>query len=107
MQTIRIWDIGTNTCVVVLIGHDNWVRGLVFHPGGKFLLSASDDKTLRVWELASKRCLKVLEAHSHFCTSIGKDELQLNYLLCSYRDTTGHRPVSIVHCKTRWYFFSI
>jgi platelet-activating factor acetylhydrolase IB subunit alpha len=69
-KTIRIWDIGTNTCILVLIGHDNWVRGLVFHPGGKYLLSASDDKTVRVWELANKRCLKVLEAHSHFCTSI-------------------------------------
>jgi len=69
-KSIRIWDIGTNTCVVVLVGHDNWVRGLVFHPGGKYLLSASDDKTLRVWDLANKRCLKVLEAHSHFCTSV-------------------------------------
>jgi len=64
--------VGTNTCVVVLVGHDNWVRGLVFHPGGKYLLSASDDKTLRVWDLANKRCMKVLEAHSHFCTSLGK-----------------------------------
>lgn len=72
MQTIRIWDIGTNSCVTILVGHDNWIRGLVFHPGGKYLLSSSDDKTLRVWDLANKRCLKVLEAHSHFCTSLGK-----------------------------------
>lgn len=57
---------------MVLVGHDNWVRGLVFHPSGKFILSVSDDKTLRVWDLANKRCLKVLEAHSHFCTSLGK-----------------------------------
>lgn len=57
---------------MVLVGHDNWVRGLTFHPSGKFLLSVSDDKTLRVWDLTNKRCLKVLEAHSHFCTSLGK-----------------------------------
>jgi len=69
-KTIRIWDIATNTRIIVLIGHDNWVKGLVFHPGGKYLLSASDDKTLRVWDLANKRCLKVLEAHAHFCTSL-------------------------------------
>lgn len=55
-----------------LIGHDNWVRGLAFHPGGKYLTSASDDKTLRVWDLRNKRCMKTLEAHSHFCTTIGE-----------------------------------
>lgn len=56
----------------VLTGHDNWVRGAVFHPGGKFLVSVSDDKTLRVWDLRNKRCLKTLEAHKHFCTSVGR-----------------------------------
>ncbi|ODM95583.1 Lissencephaly-1 [Orchesella cincta] len=69
-KTIRIFDIGSQSCVMVLVGHDNWVRGLTFHPSGKYLLSVSDDKTLRVWDLANKRCLKVLEAHSHFCTSL-------------------------------------
>eukprot|EP00050_Salpingoeca_kvevrii_P013089 m.26745 g.26745 ORF g.26745 m.26745 type:complete len:96 (-) comp4655_c0_seq2:228-515(-) len=51
-------------------GHDNWVRALVFHPGGKFLLSCSDDRTVRVWDIAQKRCYKTLEAHAHFVTSI-------------------------------------
>lgn len=36
-------------------GHDNWVRGVVFHPSGKFLLSVADDKTMRVWELKTGR----------------------------------------------------
>lgn len=49
---------------------DNWVRALVFHPSGKFLLSASDDKTIRTWDLATGRCLKVLEAHGHFVTTL-------------------------------------
>jgi WD40 repeat protein len=48
------------------------VRGLVFHSGGKYLLSASDDKTLRVWDVANKRNHKTLQAHAHFVTSIGK-----------------------------------
>lgn len=50
------------------IGHDNWVRALVFHPNGKFLLSASDDKTVRIWDLATGRCSKTIEAHGHFVT---------------------------------------
>jgi len=42
----------------------------VFHPSGKFLLSAADDKTMRVWDLATGRCLKTVEAHSHFITTM-------------------------------------
>ena len=53
------------------VGHNNWVRGIRFHPGGKYILSASDDKTLRVWDIANKRNSKTIEAHSHFVTSLG------------------------------------
>lgn len=42
----------------------------MFHPSGKFLLSASDDKTIRTWDLKTGRCLKTLEAHSHFVTCL-------------------------------------
>ena len=45
--------------------------GISWHPGGKYLLSASDDKTLRVWDLVHRRCHKRLDAHNHFTTSIG------------------------------------
>jgi platelet-activating factor acetylhydrolase IB subunit alpha len=51
-------------------GHNNWIRALVFHPSGKFLLSASDDKTIRVWELATARCIKTVEAHGHFVATL-------------------------------------
>lgn len=68
-KTIKIWD-STGQCIHTLIGHDNWVRGLVFHPSGKFLLSASDDKTMKIWDLKSGRCMKTMEAHSHFVTCI-------------------------------------
>lgn len=69
-KTIKIWDVGVGLCLFTLVGHDNWVRGLVFHPSGKYVLSASDDKTLRIWDVRNKRCHKTLEAHQHFCTSL-------------------------------------
>ncbi|KAF9299256.1 protein with putative role during mitosis [Mortierella antarctica] len=68
-KTIKLWD-ATGQCIHTLIGHDNWVRGLVFHPSGKFLLSASDDKTVKIWDLKAGRCMKTLEAHQHFVTCI-------------------------------------
>uniref|UniRef100_A0A2K6GVG8 Platelet activating factor acetylhydrolase 1b regulatory subunit 1 n=1 Tax=Propithecus coquereli TaxID=379532 RepID=A0A2K6GVG8_PROCO len=52
------------------VGHDNWVRGVLFHSGGKFILSCADDKTLRVWDYKNKRCMKTLNAHEHFVTSL-------------------------------------
>lgn len=58
--------------VFAQVGHDNWVRGLVFHQGGKFIISASDDKTIRVWDVKNKRNHKTLEAHQHFVTSLGE-----------------------------------
>merc|ERR1711991_83620 len=52
-------------------GHDNWVRGLLFHPNGKHLLSVSDDKTIKVWDLKQERCVRTLtDAHDHFITCI-------------------------------------
>ena len=63
-KTIKIWD-GKRGCVVAtLIGHDNWVTDLCFHPNGRFLLSTADDKTLRAWDLNTGRCYRKF-SHLH------------------------------------------
>lgn len=63
----------SSVCVFVSqVGHDNWVRGILFHPGGKFIVTCADDKTLRIWDYKNKRCMKTLCAHEHFVTSLGK-----------------------------------
>lgn len=70
-KTIRLWDAYSGQCLKVLIGHDNWIRALVFHPSGKYLLSASDDHTIRVWDLTNGgRTIKTIQAHDHFVTSM-------------------------------------
>jgi platelet-activating factor acetylhydrolase IB subunit alpha len=70
-KTIKLWDARGN-CIKTLIGHDNWVRALVFHPGGKYLLSAADDKTLRCWDLSQEgKMVKNLDsAHGHFVSCL-------------------------------------
>ncbi|KDQ09585.1 hypothetical protein BOTBODRAFT_36989 [Botryobasidium botryosum FD-172 SS1] len=73
-KTVKLWDALRGQCVWTLTGHDNWVRALVFHPSGKYLLSAADDYTYRVWDLKTGRCLRRIEAHDHFvsCMAWGR-----------------------------------
>ncbi len=69
-KTIKLWDARGN-CLKTLTGHDNWIKALVFHPGGKFIISAADDKTLRCWDLSQEgKCVKTLEVHEHFVTCL-------------------------------------
>ncbi|KAJ3028966.1 Positively regulates the activity of the minus-end directed microtubule motor protein dynein [Rhizophlyctis rosea] len=69
-KTIKIWDTVTNQSIFTLAGHDNWLRGLVFHPSGKYLLSVADDKTLKVWDLATGRCLRSIDGEGNFLTCV-------------------------------------
>lgn len=68
-KSIKIWS-ATGTCIMTLEGHGNWVRGLSFHPDGKYLLSVSDDKTMKVWDLEQSRCARTIDAHSHFISCV-------------------------------------
>jgi len=73
-KTIKIWNCEQGTCIVTLIGHDNWVRGLAMHHSNKFLYSCSDDKSVRIWDLQNgKQVRKINEAHTHFVTCIASN----------------------------------
>ncbi|KAA8913179.1 hypothetical protein TRICI_003241 [Trichomonascus ciferrii] len=70
-KTIKIWN-ARQEVVKTLVGHDNWVRQLAFHPSGKYLISVSDDKSIRCWDLSQMgRCVKTIpDAHNHFISCI-------------------------------------
>lgn len=70
-RTIKLWDT-RGTCLKTLAGHDNWVQALVFHPGGKYLVSVADDKSLRCWDLSQDgKCVKELPSlHDHFISCL-------------------------------------
>ncbi|KAI8612580.1 WD40-repeat-containing domain protein [Chytriomyces sp. MP71] len=72
-KTIRIWDTVSGECVMILTGHENWVRAITFHPSGTHLLSTGDDKTLRIWDLRTGGTLvQTLErVQDQFVTCLG------------------------------------
>lgn len=69
--SIKLWN-ANGKCIATLLGHDSWVSALVFHPGGKYIFSAADDKTLRFWDLSQKgQCMSVLPGvHEGFITCL-------------------------------------
>lgn len=46
-KNVLLYNAGTGQLIHRFEGHNNWVRDVVFHPGGRYLLTASDDKVRR------------------------------------------------------------
>lgn len=70
-RTVKLWKLTEGSCIATFKAHENWVRGVVIHPSGDYVISVSDDKTIRVFDVKANRCLRTLEkAHDHFITSI-------------------------------------
>jgi len=70
-RTVRLWKISEAACIAIFKAHENWVRSVLIHPSGNYVLSSSDDKSIRVFDIKNNRCLRTLEeAHSHFVTDL-------------------------------------
>ncbi|ORY77350.1 dynein regulator [Protomyces lactucae-debilis] len=82
-KLIKIWDGRSGRCIATLAGHDNWIRAVVWHPDGRYVLTASDDKAIKVWDLAAggRCCRTITEAHGHFvsCLAWGLSKDQASY----------------------------
>lgn len=58
---ITLWDVDSQKQIRTLEGHEGFIRDLVFSPDGRYLASASMDKTVRVWELSTGETLYTLQ----------------------------------------------
>ena len=63
-QTIRIWDLPTGQCLIVLEGHTGSVTSLCLRASDNLLLSGSIDKTVRMWDISTGQCLQTFDAHT-------------------------------------------
>lgn len=70
-RTVRLWNVTEAAVLSVFKAHENWVKSVLIHPSGNYILSCGDDKTIRVFDIKANRNLRTLEkAHDHFVTSI-------------------------------------
>ena len=70
-RSVRLWSLLDGSCLSIFSAHENWVRAVLVHPSGQYIISAADDKSIRVFDIKAQRCLRSLEhAHDHFVTSI-------------------------------------
>ena len=66
-KTVKVWDISRSSCLFTFTGHDNWVRGVAFHPYGQYIFSVSDDRSVRVWYVP--RLSSSSSSSHHFLTN--------------------------------------
>ncbi len=50
-KTIKLWDPLKGELLMSFNTHANWVRGVVLHPSGKYIVSVSDDKSIKVMDV--------------------------------------------------------
>ncbi len=81
-NTIKIWDLNTNTCVATFPGHTAWVRSLTV--SGDKLFSGSSDCTIRIWDV-STNTVATLQGHTNSVSSLA---IFRDKLLSSSHDNT-------------------
>lgn len=70
-RLVKLWDPLKGVCLQSFAVHDSWVRGVLIHPTGKYIISCSDDKTIRVLDIKEGRAMRTIaDAHGHFVSSI-------------------------------------
>ena len=65
-----LWDVDTQTEVGTLEGHTGTVNSVSFSPGGKTIVTGSNDGTVRLWDVATQTEVGTLEGHTYAVNSV-------------------------------------
>lgn len=62
---IRLWNTTDYSLEQTLVGHTNFVNGVVFNPDGSLLVSGGHDRKVGIWDVQNGEALKFLEGHQN------------------------------------------
>ena len=85
-NTVRFWDIRRKNCFNILPAHTKLISDVKFQPGkGRFLATASYDKTCKIWSSKDWTLTRTLIAHDSKVTSISLAE-DMSYMASTSLD---------------------
>ncbi|EUD67304.1 hypothetical protein C922_02454 [Plasmodium inui San Antonio 1] len=76
-NTVRLWDINTQTPIVTLKDHTNWVLSVLFSPDNQFLATAGMDQNVFIYETHTGKLVNKLSGHKKEVTTLCFEPLHL------------------------------
>ena len=76
-NSVRLWDINTQTPEKTLLGHGNWILCIAWSPDGRYLISGSMDGEMRLWKADGEAVGGPIKAHKKWVNSLCWEPLHL------------------------------
>ncbi|SCM00145.1 ribosome assembly protein 4, putative [Plasmodium chabaudi chabaudi] len=76
-NTVRLWDINTQTPIGTLKDHTDWVLSVLFSPDNKFLATTGMDKNVCIYDTHTGKLLNILTGHKKEVTTLCFEPLHL------------------------------
>lgn len=87
-NTVRLWDVVTDTHKATFTGHTDTVMSVAFSPDGSLLASGSDDNTIILWSVDTGEPRTTIVAHTNGINDVAFSPDGKTLASCGYRDDT-------------------
>jgi WD40 repeat protein len=69
-KTARIWDVDAGAEILQLVGHTDTIKGAVFTPDGRYVVTGGSDGTARLWDATTGAELRRFSGHTGIINSV-------------------------------------